>query len=354
MIEDAAPRKKNYTHFIGIDVSRNKLDFAVIKAGRLLFHKETLNQPVDILAFVGELKAMTGFTMTRSVFCMEHTGFYCNHLLEALRRSKANIVMENPVQIQQSLGILRAKNDKIDAIRIADYAFKCKENLRLWMPRRPLLLQLAAIFTLRNRMTAIEAGLKNGMKEQTTFVKKGVHTQTLRLCTPTLDAIRLDLKAIDKETQRLVTSDDRLQQLFTCITSVPSIGKITAVQLIITTNEFLDIRDPKKFACYAGVAPFKQESGKMKGKSRISKIANKKVKALLHVCALNAVRTDEELKTYYIRKTAEGKARMAVINAVRNKLILRVFACVNQGRPYQKDYVRPGAQQQVHSGLLEA
>ena len=67
-------------------------------------------------------------------------------------------------------------------------------------------------------------------------------------------------------------------------------------------------------------------------------MANMTIKKLLHLAAMSAIQYDDEIKLYYNRKVAEGKNKMSVINAVRNKLISRVFACVNNKRPYQKIY----------------
>ncbi|SEP01487.1 Transposase IS116/IS110/IS902 family protein, partial [Mucilaginibacter gossypiicola] len=106
-----------------------------------------------------------------------------------------------------------------------------------------------------------------------------------------------------------------------------------------TTNEFKDINDPKKFACYSGVAPFTDESGRVVKKARVSHMANKKVKTLLHLAAIVAIQHNSDLKRFYERKVEQQKKnKMSVINAVRNKLILRIFACVNQNRPYEKNY----------------
>lgn len=124
------------------------------------------------------------------------------------------------------------------------------------------------------------------------------------------------------------------------ILSVPSIGEVTALQILITTNEFKGINTPKKFACYAGVAPFHYKSGtSVSKKTRVSPMANKKMKSLLHTCAIIAKRFVPDINTYYLRKTeVEGEPKMLVFNAIRFKLILRVFACVNGDRLYEKEY----------------
>ena len=117
-------------------------------------------------------------------------------------------------------------------------------------------------------------------------------------------------------------------------------GKVTAVQIIVDTNEFKDIREGKKYACHSGVVPFEHRSGSsVHLRSRVSHLANKCTKTLLHMAALSAIRMAGEIKEYYQRKVAEGKNKMSVMSSIRNKLILRVFACVRNNRVYQKNYV---------------
>jgi transposase len=335
-------KSKKYTYFIGTDVSRNKLDLAVMEGKLLLFHREIKNEPEVINAFLQEIKSLKGFTTTRAVFAMEQTGIYCNHLLSCLQKLKANIVVEGTLQIRNSMGHIRGKNDKLDSIKIAEYAYKCREDLRLWVPKRKVVQQLASLSSLRYRLLTWHVAISTPLKEQATFVKKGTANESNRLCSRSIEAICKDIADVEAAIAVLIASDERLKHLTGLLTSVPCVGPVTAVQILVCTNEFRDIRCPKKFACYAGVAPFAKESGTIKGKSRVSPIANKRMKALLHNCAVIAVRSVPEIKAYYERKTkTEGKHKMLVLNAVRNKLVLRIFSCVNQDRLYAKDYQRP-------------
>ena len=330
-------KTKKYTYFIGIDISRNELDYAVMHGKKLLFHREAKNEPQDIFAFIDELKLLPGFTISRSVFCMEQTGVYSNHLLNALKRIKANVVLENALQIKNSLGLLRGKYDKIDAIRIAQYAYTNRESLNIKVSQRLTIIQLANLFSIRNRLLGLQLALNLPLTEQASFIKEVIHKESVTACKRSLEALKADLEDVEKSIDALIKSDDHLARLFQIITSVSHVGRITAIQMIICTNEFKDIKDPKKFACYAGVAPFKKESGRFKGRAKVSPLANKKMKSLLHICAISALRGKNELKLYYDRKVAEGKPKMAVINAIRNKIILRVFACINENRLYTQD-----------------
>ena len=80
-------------------------------------------------------------------------------------------------------------------------------------------------------------------------------------CKATLNALEKDLDKIDKEIDQTIKEDPQLQHLFRLVTSVKGIGRVTAIQAIVATNEFKSITEAKKFACYAGVAPFEHTSG---------------------------------------------------------------------------------------------
>lgn len=340
---------KKFTYFIGIDVSKHELDYAVLLGKEFIFHKEDLNSPTSILAFVKELKTIPGFVFTKAVFCMENTGHYCNHLLETLKKLKANIVCESALKIRNSLGLFRHKNDKIDSIRISQYAYRFRDELELYTGRRQVINKMATLFSLRSRLLSVQTLLRTPITQEIEFVKKVNHEQHVLHCKATIQSASSDIQAVDSAIDMLIDGDEHLRRLMKLVTSVDSIGRVTAIQFLISTNEFKSIGDPKKFAAYAGIAPFKSESGKVIGRAKVSKLANRKVKSLLHICAMGSVRYKGELRDYYIRKTqVDGKPKMAVINAIRNKLILRVFACVNQNRIYQRSYI--GVSTEISNG----
>jgi len=332
-------KSKTYTYFIGIDVSKRELDFALMQGNQFLFHKEINNESNAIQALLEELKGLPKFTMSKALFCLEHTGFYGNHLLRCLKQYKTNVVVENAVQIQKSMGILRGKSDKLDSVRICQYAYIFKENLRMWVPKRPIIQLLATLFNLRQRLIEMQMAIKTPLQEQELFMKQVIHKRTKKLCKKTTSAIEVDLQQLNAELEEVVSSDPSLKHLISLITSVPGVGMVTALYIAITTNEFRDIDCPKKFASYCGVAPFPRESGTTITRSRTSSIANKKMKSLIHICAMSCISHAGELRDYYKRKTLiDGKPKMAVLNAVRYKLLLRVFACVNQNRFYEKSF----------------
>ena len=329
----------SFIYFIGVDVSKMKLDIAVYRLTELLFHKQIANDVKDIQEFIKELKKLEGFKLSEAVFCMEFTGIYNNHFLYQLVKKDANVWLEPATRIKNSLGMMRGKNDKLDAIRIGKFAYKNSDEVRLWTPRRDVVSKLHHLTSLRSRLISVKNMLTVPLKEMDLFVDKSVKSTFSRLSQRSLNSLEADIKKVDKEIDNLIKDDPELSRLVQIITSIPGVGKQTAIGVITTTNEFKDINDPTKYACYAGVAPFPRESGIFKGRSRVSHMANKKMKTVLHLAALSAILCNKDLKIFYERKVAEGKNKMSVLNAVRNKLIHRIFACVVQNRKYENSYI---------------
>ena len=329
----------NYTHFIGIDVSKNWLDFTIMHESQVLKYDRIENSLSAIKDFFKGLKQVLAFRLEHSLVCKEHTGIYNNHLLVYLTKLKANICLESGMHIKQSSGLKRGKNDKVDSQRIAMYAYKNRDEIKLWEPKRDVLVGLKYLTTLRNRIITVLKQLKTPLKETISFVSKAEQKKITDHCESSIAALKNDLVRINKEIESIIMADDELKRLFRLVSSVTGVGPVTATEIIITTNEFKSINCHKKYACFSGIAPFEHQSGSsIRGKTRVSSMGNKNVKKLLHLAALSASQAKGDLKLYYERKVMEGKNKMLILNAVRNKLIARVFACVKQNRLYERNY----------------
>ena len=154
-----------------------------------------------------------------------------------------------------------------------------------------------------------------------------------------IEALEKQIAEVEKKIKALIKEDDSLKHLFDLVTSVDGVGEVVFCEMVIATNEFKLFSCPKKFACYSGVAPFEHQSGtSIRGGTRVSHLANKQMKKLLHMAALSVVSGKGEMADYYHRKVKQGKNKMLVLNAVRNKIIHRVFACIRDNRKYEKIY----------------
>jgi transposase len=326
-------------YVLGVDMSKKDFQACLTADGIHFSEHPVVNQPSSIATYFKELRKQFGFSFKQLVVCLEHTGIYSNPLLSFLVRHKIKVCMEPAMQIKQSQGMVRGKSDQVDARRIAMYAFKNHQMLKLWEPPRQVIQRLRALLTLRERLIKMRVLLSVPLQESYGFVCPSICKMTAKASMATRKVLAKDIARLDEEIQQLVQSDHQLRQQYQHSTSVPGVGPITALNVIITTGEFKRIADAKKFACYAGVAPFEHSSGSsIRGKTRVSKMANMGMKKLLHLAAVTAVRHKGELQDYYQRKVAMGKNKMSVLNAVRNKLITRIFMCIKQERCYQKNY----------------
>lgn len=322
-----------FKNIIGIDTGKKSIDFSFLENGEKKLLGQVENSIKKISAFLSGLKV----DFKETLFCMEHTGIYNFHLLSVLQSHSANIWLENPIQIKRSMGLTRGKNDKIDAIRISKYAYLHQEKVKLWHPTRLVIQNLKLLMGQRSRLNKAKKLIEIPVVESKEFITKEQHKLLKQNCKSTLAGIKKDLDMVTSQIKAIIDSDDTLKELFSYVASVPNVGLITATAIIVSTNEFQKIETARKFACHAGVAPFEYTSGSsVRGKTRISHMADKELKTVLHLATLSAISRPGEFREYFVRKVKEGKNKMLVINAIRNKLIHRVFACVRDQRKYFK------------------
>jgi transposase len=323
-----------------MDISKHSFDMAILSTNNPeeIFHNAFNNDAKgfeEMMSFINE--RMPGFDCNKALFCMEATGLYCNALLQFFQSQQANAWVENAIQIKRSLGIKRSKTDKVDSISIAKYALKNAELVRLWKPSSVVLDKIKHLATLRERMVVTQKRLVTPIEELRDAGQEKMAEYLHKSIKRSINAIDTDLKKIEAKIMECLKEDASLNHLFTLITSVVGIGFVTAINLIIHTQGFNVMCDCRKLACYCGVAPFPYQSGiSIKGRTKVSHMANKKLKTNLHLAALTAIRYDPELKTYYDRKVLEGKPKMSVINAVRFKLLARIVSVVKNDRQYVK------------------
>jgi transposase len=329
-----------FRNFIGIDLSKNTFDFTLIKEENPSspISSETSNDTKGLVK-LEEFLHKEKLNMEETLFCMEHTGVYCRLLSQYLIERKYLVWLEMPVQIIRSLGIQRGKNDHVDSIRIAQYAWLKKDKAVLWQPPREVLIQINDLLTLRERLIESRKSLKQPIKELSDAGFKDAAKLIESRCIHTLKALDKEIEQIEKDLDNTIKKDSNLKKLYNLATSVPGIGRITALTLLYFTNEFKYYFNPRQLACYCGVAPFEHTSGtSIRGKSRVSNFANKRLKKLLHMVAMSTLTKDKELSHYYQRKVSEGKNRMLVINAIRNKILHRLCAVIKRGTPYQVEF----------------
>ena len=330
----------NDSYFVGIDVSKETLDLSVVCCNQQVYYLRIANSTTGLKEFFKSCPK--DIDLRKAVFCMEHTGIYTFHATEFLISKNVALWIESASKIKKSLGFQRGKSDKVDAFRIAQFAFKNRDEIKLWEPPRQQIKSLKKLLSMRARCINLKKIAQVPLQENASFSSKEEVKMERKLFASTIKAIKQDLARIDKAILSLIKGDENLKRIFELATSVKGIGTVVAANMIVLTNEFKSFSCAKKFACYAGIAPFEHSSGKsIRGKSRVSHLANKSIKTLFHLAAVSSIRFKGELKDYYLRKAQQGKNKMLILNAIRNKLIHRIFAVVRDKIEYNKNYIHP-------------
>ncbi len=328
---------KKHALLIGIDISKETLDVCVMLAENqtILYHQVCPNNKLGIKQLVAGIMKRTKLSVCQWLFCMEHTGIYSMPLCVYLSEQGMDYALVPALEIKNSTGIKRGKSDKSDAVQIARYACLKDTQIKLYQLPAKELMKLKVLLSFRDRLVKTKQSFTVTYKEHEAFMEASIITVMVKESKSLIEVFNKKIKKVDEMIQDIIHSNQTLSTTYQLVTSVPGIGAQTASYLIVYTCCFTSFTDARKLACYAGVAPFEYSSGKsIRGRSKVSHLANKKLKALLSLATLNAKRKDKELQLYYQRKISEGKNGMLVMNALRNKLIHRIFATVKRGTPY--------------------
>jgi transposase len=322
--------------FVGIDQSKKTFDAVMLHRDtpENLIHSLFENNKKGFVKMMEWISSHHDVPVDEILFCAEHTGIYNLPMAAYLQELNGNLWLESALQIKLSSGVKRGKTDKADAAFIAHYAFSHTSKIRLYQLPNKTLISLKRLLSFRERLVKHQMTYKITRTELIEFSADDtgiIIKESLKL----IKLLEKKIQMIENKMQELIDNDSELKKQFNLVKSVHGIGNQTAMFILVCTDGFTLFKDWRKFACYCGLAPFEYSSGSSyRGRTRISHLANKKLKSLLTMCALNTIKKENEFKIYYDRRTGEGKSSMSTINILRNKLVSRVFAVVKRGEPY--------------------
>lgn len=328
----------DYAFFLGVDVSKATLDIHLEnKDGKTLAAKRIMNS-VDIIAKNLSELARKHKLEGCILVCAEDTGLYSRHLAEACRAAGMPLWLERPLSVKRASAGARGKSDAVDAGRIAEYARRYSDKAVPYEAPDPGLKSLHDLESHRrgllDQLTALTVKL-NEIKQ----FEPDCYPAAEKLHAPVLAALAAAVADAEKLVKARLAELPEVRRNVKLAMSVPGIGLRTALQLVWWTRNFTRFDNPRQLACYAGLAPFPNESGSsVRGKPKTSKMANHKLKTALHLAAMAASRSKSHFRDYFRRKVAEGKSKLLVINAIRAKLVHCVMAVVKRGTPYVHTY----------------
>ncbi len=332
--------KKKFVHFMGVDVSKSWVDACLmVNAEKSNIYQERFEQSKKGFATLKKwLLTLAGTQKEELLICVENTGLYDDALLNFLSDNGFCVCLENAAKVKASIRDRRSKNDQQDARNIALYALRHEDELVLWQRPRAVVEKIKQLLSLRANLVEHLKGLRQAQREM-----EGFDWAKVRQTKPYqagIKGVEKDIAQIEADIWEVVKNDEALLKMFMLLVSIPAIGKITAWHFICFTDEFKKVKSGKHLSSYCGSVPFKEKSGSTIDKpARVSVESNKVLKRLLHLCAVTAIKMKGEFALYFQRKTAEGKHPLNVINAIRNKLALRIAAVIKNQEPYNENYI---------------
>lgn len=266
---------------------------------------------------------------------MEATGYYHYQLAYFLLETGIKVSVENPLAVKRFIQMKLTKNktDKSDSKLICEYGKQVE--LKLWQgssKHQTECLQMTRLLAVYTK--------------QSTMLKNKLHGEAV-LGNPSkavVQSLKRSLKHVQKEMKNL---EDKLlilvkqvhQDVLTRLKTIPGIGNKTSLMLVVLTDGFERFTSGSELCSYAGLTPVIRQSGSsVKGRPRISKMGNQKLRNLLFMCSFNACKYNKACREIYERLVAKGKSKKLALIAVCNKLLKQAFAIVKSGLIYEDTY----------------
>ena len=319
-----------FQDFVGCDVSKSTLDFSIHARGmdyRQFEHIKVENSPEGFQAMRKWLRSHK-IDLKKCVIAMEHTGMYSTALAEWCFKKGIAFVFLHPLDVKNACARGRNKTDKADSQFIADYVYTMREKLTVSEPEPASIKRLRA---LRNER-------QMAVRSRTAYMSQLKTTCDKDVCRRISDMIEIftaQIRSIEATIKSVIDSDEQIKQNYELMISIPGIGLINAVTTIIATCNFTRFQTSRQYAKFCCVSPLSRQSGiSVKGGDHVSRAGHNEIKSVLTEAARSAICHDRQLREYYQRKRQEGKTHGCVLNAVKFKLICRMFAVVQRKTPY--------------------
>lgn len=302
---EAKLETKAVSAFVGIDVSKDKLDVCVLPGGECL---QFTNDPPGLGKLVAHLKSLPS-----CLIVIESTGGYERAALLAVQDADLAIALVNPRQIRDFAKALGqyAKTDRLDAAVLAEFAQRVQPTPQAKIPEKQRLLD--ALVTRRRQLVEQRSAEACRLQQATDkFILK-----TVRQMLQTIDR---QTDAIERRIAELLQSDDDWRAKLQVVQSAPGIGPVAGAALVAELPE-LGKLNRQQIAALTGVAPYPCDSGRVRGKRSVWG-GRKKLRSVLYMAALTARRCNPVIKAFAQRLATAGKSFKVIQIACIRKLLV--------------------------------
>lgn len=280
--------------------------------------------------------AGAGLTAQNSLICVENTGVYSEALCYDLHRRGFPLSLIDPYAVWRAFK-QGPKTDPLDSRKIAEYAYRYRDQLRLWQPNELVVEQVRVLLSTREQLVEQKTATANARQA---LKRKPVQTPAAnQALETTIIHLKEQINAIEAEIRRLISEHPATAQMLSLLTSAPGVGLLLGAHLMVLTNGFAEVPSHRSLAQYLGIAPNDFKSGtSVRRRARSRGYGSAPVRKLLHLAA-RSVRTHHAgYRHYFLRKVQEGKDVPLVLNNIANKLLKTLCAMMKNKQPYIATY----------------
>ena len=309
---------KNY---IGIDVSKSTID---VYDGKKSYKFENSEAGFkQVVSLSEEIK--------ETIFIFEPTGIYSYSLTNFCSTHKIKVVKVGPKESRdfaRSLKV-RSKTDKIDA----KVLYKYQSHVEIKMAKVPVVnhhaIKIQEMLNVYEGILSAKQKFKN-QKESTS--KK--HKDLLRTLNRIIENLDVEAQKLFNKIELLLLKDESVKAKYDAISTIPSIGKKSALYLSAFFLKY-PLANAKELTALMGLDPVIRDSGIYRGKQHISKHGGQQLRNLLYLPTLCAIQHNSRIKAFYLGLTSRAKTKKLAVIASMRKLILMAFSLFKSEEVYQ-------------------
>ena len=326
--------------FIGFDTGCDKLNWHALNGQEVeLGYGELANNTDSIRCWAEQLIHQHDLCPQAILICIEDTGLYSLKLAYQLQEQGFGVWLQDALQIKQSIGRTKSKNDQLDAYRITRYALRNQADYQAFIPNNEVLLAIKSLISQRKRLVKAKNLLQVPIGQERKFFPLQLPAEVYVQTDESVRQLKAAIKAIDTQIDAWIARDERYTRTVKILQSLPGIGPANARLMLIKTNNFERGYAPKQLASLFGIAPHERQSGKrLNRKPRTHPRVDREVKAGLYMGMIRQIPRDNKIARYYARKIREGKHHNSIINAMANIIVTTACACLRKQVMYDKDY----------------
>jgi transposase len=317
---------------LGLDLAKLKFNACLVRQGGKLRHKVFTNNPDGFAQLSGWLSQQG---VERVHACLEATGTYGDALATYLHEAGHAVSRVNPAAIKAYARshLSRTKNDRVDAALIADF---CSERRPPeWHPPAPELRELQALVRRLDSLVEMRTMEENRLSS-------GVTVEAVR---ESVEEHIAYLSEQIKRTEALISDHigkhPGLKRQRELLDSIPGVGEATAAALLAEVPDIKQYKSAREVAAFAGLVPRERQSGSsVRGRVRLSKIGNARLRKALYCPAVTALRCSTFFQAWAEGLRQRGKSKMAVIGAAMRKLVHLGYGVIKTGKPFDPEWAR--------------